>query len=343
MSAWLQSKITIKSGPRYRWDHNRNRSVLRSGWNPFAGLRVSLIDESLSKERVSIYIEPMAPGTSMLFFMFFTPMLVMLPVLGPLAISNAQARGYFFFKNEVTGKIDLFHRIKPFYGEEIRNTYEDVTYFGIKFTRDISFENLYTSSFVLTFKDGQIKIPNGECFVLSHHVELDFLMDAVNGLIARSMESRDDLNSIVFPMLSTGRADEHAAIPFAASCMVERRGLPDGFADCIFNAEEVEERTGISGPIDETSPFPEDFHRIPMRTADAGRRVDTSSNVRVDASGMRIDAAGRIIESSDTASTSTSTSSSHAAVDCPIQEAMLIPDPVYRQPHAPSDFPNIPY
>lgn len=241
--AWFQSKITITSSPRYNWDVARNRGVTRSGWNPFVGLRVSLVDESLSKDRVSIYIEPAAPGTSMFCFMTFTPMLILSPVLCPIAVANSQASGYFFHKNVVTGKIDLFHRVKPFRGEEIRSVFEDVTYFGIKFIRDQAFENLYTSSFVLTFKDGQIRIPNGECFVLSHHVELDSLMDAVNALIARSLESREDLNSVIYPMLSTGRADEITAIPFAASCMAEGREDSLSFADCTVNADQVEAGT----------------------------------------------------------------------------------------------------
>lgn len=317
--AWLQSKLTISAGPRLNWDIGRNRGVIGSGWNPFLRLRCSLIDESLSKDRVSIYIEPSAPGTSMFCFMIFTPMIVMLPVLYPIAATHAQARGYFFSKNPATGKIDLFHRIKPFRGEEIRVTYEDVTYFGIKFTRDISFENLYTSSFILTFKDGQIFIPNGECFVLSHHVELDFIIAAVNTLISRSMENRIDLNSVILPILSTGRADEHAAIPFAASCMAETRIHSEIFADCTINVGDVREGREL-GPGEEGS-HTTVSERIPPNIIFTA--ADSIGPMNLPRNGISS------VQSSD--------------IEVEVQEALLIPDMIYRQPYANYDFPNIPY
>ena len=312
-SAWLQSKLTIATGPRLNWDIGRNKGVTGSGWNPFLGLRCSLIDESLSKDKVSLYIEPSAPGISMFCFMTLTPMIVMLPVLYPIAATHAQARGYFFSKNPITGKIDLFHRIKPFRGEEIRVVYEDVTYFGIKFTRDISFENLYTSSFVLTFKDGQISIPNGECFVLSHHVELDIIIAAVNALISRSMENRIDLNSVIYPILSTGRADEHAAIPFAASCMAETRNLAETFADCTVNAEAIRGKN----------------------TEDVEHSL-ISESLPPNITFTPADSIGPILFPSTIPALS-------SELDVEVQEALLIPDTIYRQPYARNDFPNIPY
>ena len=219
--AWFQSKLTVKQSPRLNWDLSRNRGVSRSGWNPLVGLRVSVIDESLSDDKVSIFVEPAAPGTGMICLMTFTPMIILLPVLYPIAVSSSSAKAYIFSKNATTGRIDLFHRVKPFRGDEIRVIYEDVTYFGIKFVRDESFENLYTSTFIITFKDGQISLPNGECFVLSYHKELNEIIESVNALIARSLEGRDDLNSTIYPMLSTGHPGEYGAIPFAASTFLD--------------------------------------------------------------------------------------------------------------------------
>lgn len=226
----FQSKLTVKSKPRLNWDVSCNYGVSGSGWNPFAGLRVSVIDESLSKDEIAIYVEPPAPGASMFCFLTITPMIVLLPVMYPIAVSNSSAAAYVFSLNVATGKIDLFNRIKPFRGEEIRTVYEDVTYFGVKFKRDESFENLYTSSFVLTFKDGEIRIPNGESFALSHHLELEAILNAVNGLIARSLERRDDLNCSIYPLLRTGCAEEFIAIPHAFSELLEAQSSE--FADC---------------------------------------------------------------------------------------------------------------
>ena len=166
----------------------------------------------------------------MFCFLTITPMIVLLPVMYPIAVSNSSATAYVFSLNVATGKIDLFNRIKPFRGEEIRTVYEDVTYFGVKFKRDESFENLYTSSFVLTFKDGEVRIPNGECFALSHHLELETILNAVNGLIARSLERRDDLNCTVYPLLRTGCVEEFIAIPLAFSELLESQSSE--FADC---------------------------------------------------------------------------------------------------------------
>lgn len=224
----FQSRLTVRSSPRLNWDVSCNKGVSSSGWNPFAGLRVSVIDESLSKDEVAIYVEPPAPGASMFCFLTITPMIVLLPVMYPIAVSNSSATAYVFSLNVATGKIDLFNRIKPFRGEEIRTVYEDVTYFGVKFKRDESFENLYTSSFVLTFKDGEIRIPNGECFALSHHLELEAILNAVNGLIARSLERREDLNCSIYPLLRTGCAEEFIAIPLAYSELLEA----SEYADC---------------------------------------------------------------------------------------------------------------
>jgi hypothetical protein len=230
---------------------------IRSGWNPFLGLRVSLKDECLSAEKVSIIIEPGAPGSSMCCFMACTPMIILLPMLYPIAVANSQARGYFFYKNSSTGRIDLLYRLKPFMGREIRTEYEDVTYFGVIFSRDEAYENLYTSSFVVTFKNGQIRIPNGECFVLSHNNELDCLMEAVNTLIVRSLEGRHDLNTDVCAMLSTGRADERFDIPFAP-CSVLSRSESQEFAnvsaDCIHRGETMALRGSTSrGSLEEES------------------------------------------------------------------------------------------
>lgn len=191
---------------------------------------MSIIDESLSKDKVSVFIEPAAPGTGKLCFMTFTPMIVLLPILLPILVSKSTAKAYIFSKNVATGKIDLLYRVKPFRGEEIRVVFEDVTNFGIKFQRDEAFADQFTSFFILTFKDGQVRIPNGECFVLSHMKELNEILEAVNGLIERSLESRNDLNSAIYPLLSTGLADEYAAIPFAASCLLPME--PSELADC---------------------------------------------------------------------------------------------------------------
>ena len=178
-----------------------------------------------------------------------------------------------------------------------------------RFTRDISFENLYTSFFVLTFKDGQISIPNGECFVLSHHVELDIIIAAVNTLISRSMENRIDLNSVIYPILSTGRADEHAAIPFAASCMAEVRSL----ADCTVNAESTRGNNG------------EDREHTLL-----------SESLPPNITYTPADSIGPILFPSSIPALS-------SELDVEVQEALLIPDTIYRQPYARNDFPNIPY
>jgi hypothetical protein len=228
--AWFQSKLAVKENPRLNWDMNRSRGVTRSGWNPLVGLRVSIIDESLSEDKVSVFIEPAAPGTGKLCFMTFTPMIILLPIILPILVSKSTAKAYIFSKNIATGKIDLLYRVKPFRGEEIRVAFEDVTNFGIKFQKDEAFADQFTSCFILTFKDGQVRIPNGECFVLSHMKELNEILEAVNCLIERSLESRQDLNSAIYPLLSTGLADEYAAIPFAASCLLPSESSE--LADC---------------------------------------------------------------------------------------------------------------
>ena len=57
--------------------------------------------------------------------------------------------------------------------------------------------------------------------MLSYHKELNEIIEAVNSLIARSLEGRDDLNSTIYPMLSTGHPGEYGAIPFAASTFLD--------------------------------------------------------------------------------------------------------------------------
>jgi hypothetical protein len=146
--AWFQSKLAVKDNPRLNWDMNRSCGVTRSGWNPLVGLRVSIFDESLSKDKVSIFIEPAAPGTGKLCFMTFTPMIVLLPILLPILVSKSTAKAYIFSKNVDTGKIDLLYRVKPFRDEKIRVVFEDVTNFGIKFQ---GMKHLRTNSRVASF------------------------------------------------------------------------------------------------------------------------------------------------------------------------------------------------
>jgi hypothetical protein len=55
------------------------------------------------------------------------------------------------------------------------------------------------SCFILTFREGEIRLPTGENFSATSVIKLNEIADLVNGLIATSMEQRQDLNCNIQP------------------------------------------------------------------------------------------------------------------------------------------------
>jgi predicted nucleic acid-binding Zn ribbon protein len=85
--------------------------------------------------------------------------------------------------------------------------YTDCTHFCavvIKFRdapAEIHDESISQSYFILTYDGGEIRLPTGENFSSTSLLKLNEIADAVNCLIATSLEERQDLNINLQPAL----------------------------------------------------------------------------------------------------------------------------------------------
>jgi hypothetical protein len=205
MSGFDPPVITLSANPCLSWRTEDSKGVGASGWNPLKGLVVSVNDESVTNHKVSIIIEPPAPGRGTCCMMFCVPFFPILwPIMCPTLVTRANAHSY-SFEQSASGTIDLLHRRKPFFGSEIRNTYNDCTNFRAvverfqQVPREVHYDSISRSYFILTCKDGEIKLPTGENFWGSSLLKLNEIADVVNNLIASSMERRLDLNRNLRP------------------------------------------------------------------------------------------------------------------------------------------------
>lgn len=205
MSGFGPPVIKLKSSPSLSWRNQDTYGVSVSGWNPLKGLGVTVNDESGTNRTISIFIEPPAPGTGICCMMFCVPFFPFFwPIMCPQLMLRANAHAFIFSQNEA-GVIDLLHRQKPFFASEIRKTYQDCTHFCAVVTKfreapqEIHDESISQSSFILTFREGEIRLPTGENFSETSLIKLNEITDAVNSLIASSMEQRLDLNCNIQP------------------------------------------------------------------------------------------------------------------------------------------------
>ena len=208
MSGFGPPVIKLVSTPSLAWRNQDSSGVSTSGWNPLKGLVVTMKDETIANNTVSIMIEPPSPGKGICCMMFCVPFFPFFwPLMCPQLVLRANAHAYIFSMNEA-GKIDLLHRMKPFFGSEIRKMYSDCTHFCavvIQFRdspQEIHDESISQSYFILTYDGGEIKLPTGENFSITSLVKLNEIADVVNALILTSLEQRVDLNIDVQPALN---------------------------------------------------------------------------------------------------------------------------------------------
>lgn len=60
------SRKMISTTPSLRWGKDDTGGITSSGVNPFSSTRISLVDEAQSENKISLIIEPSAPGKSVL-------------------------------------------------------------------------------------------------------------------------------------------------------------------------------------------------------------------------------------------------------------------------------------
>jgi hypothetical protein len=105
---------TISSKTKSLLNWGDEFEIKRYGWNHMFGINVCFIDEIETKSKLSLCIEPSRFG----FDKFCR------------SLASECASGFFFTKNEKTGKIDLNHCFRKPYHTEIRTVYHNCTYFG---------------------------------------------------------------------------------------------------------------------------------------------------------------------------------------------------------------------
>ena len=93
--------ITSCAEPHLRWGDRDIHGVTSSGWNPFRGANVCFKDETSTKDKITLIIEPPAPGAGLsVAALLCVPYW---PIICHAIACKSEAHGYFFEKNKETG------------------------------------------------------------------------------------------------------------------------------------------------------------------------------------------------------------------------------------------------
>lgn len=97
----ISREVITSATTHLRWGENDDMGVTSSGWNPFNDVNVCYTDQSATEAKISIIIEPPAPGTALsIAAVLCVPYW---PLLCEAVSYRAEAHGYFFSKNPITG------------------------------------------------------------------------------------------------------------------------------------------------------------------------------------------------------------------------------------------------
>ena len=100
-SANRSQSITSSGEPLLRWGNLDIYGVTSSGWNPFRGANVCFKDETNTEDKITLIIEPPAPGAG--YSLAAVLCVPYWPVIYHEVASRSEAHGYFFEKNKETG------------------------------------------------------------------------------------------------------------------------------------------------------------------------------------------------------------------------------------------------
>lgn len=96
--------IMSTSQPQLQWEDKDNEGITASGWKPREKGHIFFKDESTTKGKITLIMEPPTPGTSVSFSILVCDQY--LPMCCPTTVSRSVAHGYFFEKNAITGIVD---------------------------------------------------------------------------------------------------------------------------------------------------------------------------------------------------------------------------------------------
>lgn len=95
--------VVASAHPLLRWGWNDDQGVTSSGWNPLSGPNVCYCDTAATDGKISIIIEPPAPGPGLTVAAVLC--LPYWPLISQVISARAEAHGYFFYKNTQTGTV----------------------------------------------------------------------------------------------------------------------------------------------------------------------------------------------------------------------------------------------
>lgn len=96
--------ITSSGEPLLRWGNLDIHGVTSSGWNPLRGANVCFKDETETKDKITLIIEPPAPGAG--YSLAAVLCVPYWPIIYHEVASRSEAHGYFFEKNKETGNFE---------------------------------------------------------------------------------------------------------------------------------------------------------------------------------------------------------------------------------------------
>jgi hypothetical protein len=105
--------VVASAQPLLRWGWNDDQGVTSSGWNPLSGANVCYCDTAATDGKISIIVEPPAPGPGLTVAAVLC--LPYWPLISQVISARAEAHGYFFYKSSETGiitKIDERSRVQ---------------------------------------------------------------------------------------------------------------------------------------------------------------------------------------------------------------------------------------
>jgi hypothetical protein len=181
------------------WNENNKHGIFRSGWNPFSGLNITFKEEIQTHAKVTVIIEPPAPGPLVTGIMAMTcSCIFMVPI-----VRSAEAYGFYFVRNEQSGRIDMTFRLKPFYGSEDLFVNKGCTHLEVAVEKLTSAEGIACEAivFVLSSSVGESNLPTGisaknkEAFK-----KLTEIANIVNDLI-NSIGSAPNRQESAYPLL----------------------------------------------------------------------------------------------------------------------------------------------
>ena len=178
--------------PILNWDQDNRKGIYSSGWNSF----------KKNKTNISFRCSSFADCNMSFTLEFPTPSNARFSTLNKSSTDKLVAFGFFFYINILTNKVDLYFRVKQFYGNEHTILYRDCKYIGLQ-EEYVLYDNAVRSRIVVS-NDWQDKTVVSDLnfaneFQDFHHI-IEYINDSIQFAITK-MNINNNLTAHAMPLL----------------------------------------------------------------------------------------------------------------------------------------------